>query len=41
MFVGSRAELLKPVEIPQVQFLAKVMQHTIYELCLPSEFGLG
>ena len=40
-FVGSRAELLKPVETPQVQFLAKVMQHTIFELCLPSECGLG
>ena len=41
MFVGSRAELLKPVEIPQLQSLDKVMQHTIYKLCLPSECGLG
>ena len=26
---GLAAELLKPVETPQVQFLAKVLQHTI------------
>ena len=38
-FVGSRAELLKPVEIPQVQFL--VNGDMPFELCQPSECGLG
>ena len=39
MFVGRRAELLKPVEIPQVQFLDN--GNMPFGLCLPSECGLG
>ena len=37
--MGGRAELLKPVEIPQVQFLDN--GNMPFGLCLPSECGLG